>query len=192
MISSDVSATEMNGAYCPLSWNDKRTWEGQVILKETNKGLCLREFEVNRYNDSDFYMEVWNPEKGIPETVLFATTRGWSYPCLGSSVDATPKVCEAYKAWKVKYDRCCRIEKKLAYRKETRRLASLWGMGYFEAKTLRAIYSGESFDQIDNLLKTKKFRSKFRESLSNQVRNWVKSKERAYNTPLSRKQFSYL
>jgi hypothetical protein len=76
-----------------------RPCEGKYYLYDTHQGLCLREFERNGYNDSDFYMVVWNPATKTPETIEFATTRGWSYPCFGSKVDATPEVIAEYEAY---------------------------------------------------------------------------------------------
>jgi hypothetical protein len=66
---------------------------------ETYVGLCIRDREYNGYHDSDFYMTVWNVEKGQPEEIEFASTRGWCYPSFGSYVDATPEVLEAYEKW---------------------------------------------------------------------------------------------
>jgi hypothetical protein len=60
-----------------------------IWLYDTHIGLCLEDRERNGRDDSDFYMLVWNPEKGIIESHEFASTRGWSYPCYGSRPDAT-------------------------------------------------------------------------------------------------------
>jgi hypothetical protein len=76
-----------------------RPCEGKYYLYNTHQGLCLQEFERNGYHDSDFYMVVWNPATKTPETIEFATTRGWTYPCFGSSVDATPEVIAEYEAY---------------------------------------------------------------------------------------------
>jgi len=74
-------------------------------LYETHHGLCIRDYERNGYNDSDWYMVVWNEEKGGPETIEFASTRGWSYPCYGSKPDATPEVLAKYQAWEAEAER---------------------------------------------------------------------------------------
>ena len=66
---------------------------------ETHVGLCIADYEENGYNDSDWTMLVWNPVKKCTEKILFATTRGWTYPCYGSFPDATPEVLEAYKRY---------------------------------------------------------------------------------------------
>ena len=66
---------------------------------KTHVGLCLSEREMNGYNDSDFFMTIWDEEKSEPREVMFATTRGWTYPAMGSSVDATPEVRAKYDAY---------------------------------------------------------------------------------------------
>ena len=72
---------------------------------DTHVGLCVKEREANFYDDSDFYMTVWNPETHKPEEICFASTRGWSYPCLGSAVDAGPDVMAEYRAYMVERER---------------------------------------------------------------------------------------
>lgn len=76
---------------------------------ETHVGLCLSQYERNGYDDSDFYMVVWNPEKSEPETIMFASTRGWSYPSYASYVDATDEVKAAYAAYQARQARLSRI-----------------------------------------------------------------------------------
>lgn len=66
---------------------------------ESHNGLCIKDYERNGYDDSDFYMIVWNAETNSPDHYCFASTRGWSYPSYGSSPDATPEVMAAYNAW---------------------------------------------------------------------------------------------
>lgn len=78
---------------------------GGILLYSTDHGLCLRETESNGRDDSDFYMTVWNPETCEPEEVLFATTRGWCYPCLGSRVDAEEGVRYAHAQWRQRVER---------------------------------------------------------------------------------------
>jgi hypothetical protein len=68
------------------------TWDAYV-------GLCISNREVNGYDDSDWYMKVWNEEKNCPEEIFFATTRGWSYPSMRSYPDATPEVMAKYEHW---------------------------------------------------------------------------------------------
>src|SRR3569623_1571700 len=97
-IFSNVEETFPDGAYFPInSYNrptDRAEWTsfapnglpyGPIVLYSTHHGVCLRERERNMRDDSDFYMLVWDAEKGAPHEIMFATTRGWSYPCLASS-----------------------------------------------------------------------------------------------------------
>lgn len=80
-------------------------------------GLVLdADGERNGYDDSDFYATVWNPEKGAPEQIVFATTRGWTYPN-HAEADATPEVVAAFKAWRAE---CARKAKEHADAKERR------------------------------------------------------------------------
>lgn len=72
---------------------------------DTHSGLCIQDTERNGYDDSDFYMLVWNPAKKCAESIMFATTRGWSYPSYGSKPDATPEVMAEYNAWRAEQDR---------------------------------------------------------------------------------------
>jgi|SRR5580698_1161983 hypothetical protein len=76
-----------------------------VWTYETHIGFCIKEREANGYDDSDFYMTVWNPETHKPEEIEFASTRGWSYPCLASHVDATPEVMAEYRAYMLERER---------------------------------------------------------------------------------------
>lgn len=78
----------------------EQTSNGEVPIwtYESHNGLCIADREMNGYDDSDFYMLVWNHEKGEPEEIMFATTRGWSYPSMASYVDATPEVLALHDA----------------------------------------------------------------------------------------------
>jgi hypothetical protein len=66
---------------------------------ETHVGVCLSERERNMRDDSDFYMLIWDEAENLPKEICFASTRGWTYPCLGSRVDATEEVRAKYVAW---------------------------------------------------------------------------------------------
>lgn len=105
---STVPADAVNVAEhsTPSSEGDRKYWTWLSHI-----GLCLFEREYNGYDDSDFYMTVWNPEKGEPYEIMFASTRGWTYPALGSRADATPEVLAAYEVWAAKK----RAERQAAY-----------------------------------------------------------------------------
>lgn len=83
-----VFKTEDGAEYGSILW-----------LYETHNGLCIHERERNGYNDSDFLMVVWNEEKNAPESIEFASTRGWSYPCFASRPDATPDIIAKFEAY---------------------------------------------------------------------------------------------
>lgn len=59
-------------------------------------------------------------------------------------------------------------------------------------RKLRKVYSGETLQAIFTLLKTKTFRSPFRQSLRNQIVHWLTDKNPRFTAPLSPKQLSYL
>jgi hypothetical protein len=81
-------------------WKSSSTYpEFSLWTYETHHGLCIREREANGYNDSDFYMLVWDEQENRPKEIEFASTRGWSYPCLSSRVDATPEVLAKWMEW---------------------------------------------------------------------------------------------
>lgn len=161
-------------------------------------GLCIRDFERNGYDDSDFFMIVWNSEKREPETICFASTRGWSYPCMGSSPDATPEVLAEYAAWERRQEaaRKARIRNEKARKLADRRRAMIDAAKAFEfpyQRLLRARreLSAERFDGVMWLL-TAKVRSGFKLSMRQQVIAWLKEPHPKYATPLARKQFEYL
>lgn len=79
----------------PYSAGNNRT----VWTYETHNGLCLSQREMNGRDDSDFYMTVWNTETNAPQEICFASTRGWTYPSMGSYVDATDDIKAAYAAY---------------------------------------------------------------------------------------------
>jgi len=90
---------------------------------QTHIGLCLSDREMNGYNDSDWYMKIWNEETQTVEETCFASTRGWSYPCYGSSPDATPEVCAKANAFERANRIACAIgsDKKAARRPQAGR-----------------------------------------------------------------------
>jgi hypothetical protein len=162
---------------------------------QTHVGLCIQEWERNGYDDSDFYMRVWNEEKGEPETIMFATTRGWSYPCLASRVDATPEVLAKYAAWcsvqKLAEEKRRRADKariKLANKKLLKQAADKFEVPYGRLVALRKL---PEFEKVLALFSPRK-RNKFAVSMREQVLKWVRDPKPQYDHPLSRKQRQYL
>ncbi len=182
------------GAYCPFgpgSYNADPE-KGVVVLYHTHRGLCLFETERNGYDDSDFFMTVWNPEKKAPEGIMFATTRGWSYPCLASHPDATAEVQAQYLVWTEADRRRKKILARWAARCEQIKSAAAARISRRELRRLMAVLFEEQLAAVLHLLKTKKFRSKFREDLAGKIRTWIADPVPKYSAPLSRKQLAAL
>lgn len=68
-----------------------RDKDGKEFLVETYKGCVLRVFERNFFDDSDFYVEVYDEETNSIKTIEYATTRFWTYNN-HARVDATDEV----------------------------------------------------------------------------------------------------
>jgi hypothetical protein len=166
--------------------------EGPVAIYtwETHKGMCLRDREMNGYDDSDFYMLVWNEEKGCPEEIMFATTRGWSYPSYGSYVDATDDVKAKYQAWCDEQTRKAEAAKRKAkalklieLRNDCRVIAEKWNVNYFRLLKLRKDREFNAMLKLFNI----RIKSGFKVSLRNQLINWLNGKSE-YAKPFSPKQ----
>jgi hypothetical protein len=76
-------------------------WQSDIVvfLWHTYVGRCIQDREMNGYNDSDWYMTVYEPETDSFNEILFATTRGWTYPAMGSKPDATPEVIAKWESY---------------------------------------------------------------------------------------------
>lgn len=157
-------------------------------------GKCLVEREQNGYNDSDFFMTYWDEEKNEPVTVMFATTRGWTYPCLASSVDATPDVVAKYEAWKAKKAAEYRVQQRKAKATAKRELrnkllsiANEYQVSYPRLLKLRKMTGFEGMVSLFN----NRLRSNFKISMRNQLINWLNNNSK-YDRPFSAKQMQYL
>lgn len=193
------AVTFPEGAYCSLSYSR----EGQqqhgrpsygLVLYETHHGLCLFESEQNGYNDSDFYMMIWDPVNQKPFQMMFASTRGWTYPCYASHPDATPEVQAAYKAYSEAKARKHRIMS--ARNERTSRYALAPQMGLVDGAAVARLIvasggSKQDFEPLKRLLTTN-LRSEFRKSLAKQVRDWANDPNPKYRHPLSPRQMSHL
>jgi hypothetical protein len=162
----------------------------------THVGLCLKDYERNGYDDSDFHMIVWDPKAHEPKDICFASTRGWSYPCYGSSADATPEVRADYDLYQ---DGMARIYK-MAERKERAKAlrAELAGLRVAArthkvpySKLLKARRTSSQWSAIQYLL-TAKIRSGFKVSLRQHVIDWFLEPTPKYHTPLSKRQVEYV
>lgn len=86
---------DAEGAFCDLRWSkdEKRP----IIMRETHVGVVLYTGERNGYDDSDFYAVVWDDVKGFTDEILYASTRGWTYPN-HASADATLEILQKLEA----------------------------------------------------------------------------------------------
>lgn len=68
---------------------------GPLYMETSHVGLVLYTGEQNGYDDSDFTVTVWDWETRKPDTFVYASTRGWTYPN-SARPDATSEVMAAY------------------------------------------------------------------------------------------------
>jgi hypothetical protein len=162
------------------------------VTYETYKGLCLVDYEHNGYDDSDFYMVVWNVEKHIPEKICFASTRGWSpvFVVSGSYVDAPEEIREAYVKYVYDKDVALRFENK---RIHNERLTKIAEKNNLTLESVERLFNATfpNFEPFEKLLMAN-LRSAFRKSLREQVVKWLLDPAPKHMTPLSRKQLEYL
>ena len=190
--------TFRDGAYTPLEMKSGVLSNPGYYLYSTHHGLCLFDREVNGYHDSDFYMIVWNPEKGEPERIEFASTRGWSYPCYASRPDATDEVRAEYKAWQDKQAADARRRSRKAQackywgiRATMLAAGAAHGFPHWRMFRLWKTVGTEDFERLMKLF-SPRLRSQFKIKLRTQVIEWLKQDAPKYKTPLSRKQMEYV
>lgn len=195
----NAAADFPEGAYCDLDWSRGNSHlppaQAAVVLHKTHVGLCISDREANGYDDSDWFMMVWDPVSKCASEICFASTRGWTYPCYASSPDATPEVMAEYKAWAKARARAALARKLRSRRACDMRMARECGMRTrHDVRRLRDALGGNaaSFEAVIKLLKTRKFRSEFRAKLCQQVRDWLANPAPRYATPLSTKQLQYV
>ena len=190
------------GAYCPLGSSNpdhQIKSHGAMVLWETHQGLCLNDWERNGYDDSDFFMDVWNPEKRCVETILFATTRGWTYPSYGSKPDATPEVIAEVKVWRAEQaalvlaaQRLAKANELRAIRQKIRALAERYAFKpYRLAKLVRTEKSDRGSAAL-RLLTSSRLKNQFRIKMQTQLVDWLKQVEPKYDSPFSPKQWMYV
>jgi hypothetical protein len=163
----------------------------------SHTGFCLREYEHNGYHDSDFFMTVWNPETHQPENIEFASTRGWSYPCYGSAVDATAEVKAAYAQYLDAEARLAdmralrnKISAARAFHDDCRVIAAAADVPTGKVLRLARSWGKANVQQVASMFR-KSLRSTFKLNLKAQVIAWLKDPNPKYATPLSPKQLSY-
>ena len=192
------------GAHCPLDSSNSapaRERNGYaLVIWHTHVGLCLADREVNGYSDSDFYMTVWNPELGKAEQICFASTRGWSYPSMGSFVDATEEVQALYQAWneqnkldRIRAQRRSDAELLIAMKSRISKLAKRHGVAYHRLLILlhRTPSERQYADRVEKLL-TSQLRSPFRIGLRTQLIEWLRNPTPKHPSPFSHRQWEYV
>lgn len=176
------------GAHCPLCWAREK-----VVVHDYAHGMVVAEREMNGYHDSDFFATFWDGEKFVE--VMVGTTRGWSYPC-GSNIDASPELMEKYAQHLAAIRRRYRIVRKLDARRDLISDAREAGLkSYHVAAKLNAQLGDGAYQALIKLLISDangRLRSKFRQSMANQVRAWLADPAPKYRTPLSPRQLQYL
>ena len=203
--SFDRAAAPANADGVLLGFTGSSYVDGQYIdtvgpraywVWKTHIGLCLKDREMNGYDDSDFYMTVWDEATQAPREIMFASTRGWTYPSYGSSVDASPEVRAKYDAYVAAQRAASRAADRKAKalvlwttRKIIRRTVGN-GDAFVRAVRLRRHLGPEQFNAIIKLLNTK-VRSSFKKSLQDQAVKWFQDGSE-YRSPLSPKQISCL
>ena len=188
-------------------WNEY--WKVWTWL--THVGLCVRDREMNGYDDSDFYMLVYNPDHtddfDMFKEIMFATTRGWSYPAMGSAPDASPEVMKKYEDWKARMERRSRRYYQAKARKEQlslqHKISQTAKVPYPKvinlAKTLipdpdtiHRLHNGLVDLRIIASLFGQRVRNTFKLKLRQQVIEWMLEDAPRYETPLSPRQMSTL
>lgn len=164
---------------------------------DTFTGKCLFESESNGYHDSDFYMTVWDDAIKAPRSICFASTRGWTYPCYASHVDATDEVKAKFTAWqeairvKAEQERRDNMAKqRRALRKDIRAKIGT-GDKFVKALKLRRRIGENRFMLLLDFLKRSQ-RSAFKKSLRAQIEAWFDCSAPKYDMPLSPKQWNYI
>lgn len=163
--------------------------------------------EQNLYHDSYFYATIFNPETLDYFEFEYGSTAYANTPTFASDIpektitrhkdgkhEEVKFTCDTPKEVKDLYRRVIKVHTKLEIRDKMKKLANELSLAtYHEAYKLRgAYYKEEEFEAVCNLLRVKKFRSNFRKSLSEQVRDWIKDPSPKYEKPLSPKQISYI
>jgi hypothetical protein len=109
-----------------------------------------------------------------------------------AEVDASPELMKLYKESLTRSNRHMEAMKKWGLHNRTIEDAHTLNLSVKEFKKLKRTYEGRMYDGCWDLLKVKKFRNSFRESLAMQLRNWLSEKENKYPFPFSRKQTEFV
>ena len=150
---------------------------------EYYKGQVVGMTCSNHYDDSWYYAIVFDGKS--VEHVLYDSTVFANYGFC--EIDASEETMQAYK-------RFLNIKAKWGRRNYLVSHAVGTGFHYTVIGKLYKVYEDDldAFLKCLTLLKTKKFRSNFRKSLCEQLREWLEDECPQYSRPFSNKQVCYL
>lgn len=158
------------------------------VIVETYRDRVLETYEQNGYDDSDFIAVIWDSVNKKPVDVTYATTRAWTY-LNNAEVDADAETVAKYKA----YLSACAIKSRWGIRHRMMDDAHKMRIDRFQLRRLEKAYPHKEMrEAVFKLLRVKRFRSDFRNSLAQQVRKWLDNPNSTYETPLSAKQEYFL
>lgn len=148
----------------------KRYWNNSMYIYEDSAVV----YDNGEFKSVYIGEDIWDyndPEKTIAQTDI--------------------AIRESYKGYLRAIDRKNQANILKSLRLNQISIANATNINYFAIKELYKAYSGDKdiLNPIISILLTKKFRSTFRESIANQLKNWLCNKEsRRYDKPLSPKQ----
>ena len=105
-----------------------------------------------------------------------------------AEVDASPELIALYKKCVTRENRHMEACRKWGEHNRKIEMAHRTNLSLKEYKKLCRTYGGKVFDGCVELLCVKKFKSQFRASLANQLRDWLANPEPKYRLPFSRRQ----
>jgi hypothetical protein len=193
-----IEFTKLFSEGSKLSGSQTTTADGLPVTslyatRLTYIGKCLRDREMNGRDDSDFYMLVWDDELNAPKEICYATTRGWSYPCYGSFVDATPEVKAKYEAYIKLRARNSKAAQIRSVRSRAQEIATQLEIS--RAAALKLMYAcADQRWKLEAVLKlfTSNLRSPMRIGFKEQTHTWLTDPAPKYASPLSARQWPLL
>jgi hypothetical protein len=171
-------------------------------------GRCIRESESNRYDDSDFFMLVWNDTTGKPESKLFATTRAGCGKAYGSKVDADEVTLAKFDLYCERHSQAGFDAKRKTSFNRARALRQLEAkvpgyvklrkaycprLSFMDPRVIGGRDNGlDDYLSLLDLLSNKRIRSNFKLQLRAQVQAWIDDEAPRYAKPLSDRQMACL
>lgn len=192
---------------CKADHPDAYKNENKIHVRDSYVGLVVDKYVHRWIDDIDYHAVVFDPEIGEFRDIEYATTRAATYENR-AVVDAAPDLMIRYAYYQ---DQQQRIKRAKGWRKlfeeaqecrvtcdQLRMLRHAIGLhecpAYDPSSGDLDFVNTKQIQYRECLvpLKTKKFRSEFRESLTAQLRAWLEKDSVLYQTPFSRKQWHSL